>query len=512
MDESNGDDSIFRDLFRSGAIVFVGFVLEMGIAFLAKAIVARELARADYGSIAIGATLLATVSSLSLLGLHDAVGRYLPRFDASDERRGVLFSALQMVLPVAALASVGLYAGADLLATRAFGDPGTASVIRIFAFAVPFAVLTKIALGGVQGSQLTTPKVYIQNLTLPVSRFSLVAVVVILGFGVIGVAYAYVLPHVLAGVLGLYFLYSRTDLLSGSEYVPRRRDMLVFSAPLVLTSVMSEILSDIDTYLIGYLVGVGPVGTYNVVYPLAEITKVMLLSFGYIITPIFSELQAGSRQARAREVYAVATKWTLLSTLPMVLGLLLFPELAITLTFGAKYIDGATALQILSLGFLFHAFLGPNAHVLKAFGETKRFFYYNAAAAALNVVVNLLLIPRFGITGAAAATLLSTVLMNSFYNLHLYRGHDISPVSSGMLAPGAAVTATVVGIYLLADAVLADRLVVLAAVVIPSAALYPVLLVQFGGVGDEEVMIVESVEDRFGIDLGRVKRLFGRLS
>jgi O-antigen/teichoic acid export membrane protein len=508
----NRQSTPFRRIFKSGSIVFVGFVIERGVAFFAKALAARELAQAEFGSVAAGLTVLATMSTLTLLGLNKGVVRYLPRFESSDARRGVVFSALQVSLPVSILCALGVYLFADTVADVVFNDAGTASILQIFALAIPFSVLTKIALGVVQGEQLSLPKVYIENITIPISRFAFIVGFVLLGLGAVGVAWGYVLPHMLAALFGLIYLYRRTDLFRSLRYVPRRREMLFFSAPLIVTGVMARVLSDIDVYLIGYFIGIDSVATYNVIYPIAELIKLILISFGYLIVPMISELHAEGSADHLGRIYLVATKWIVFGTLPLFLGVFLFPELSITLAFGSKYADGALALQVLAVGSLTHAIMGPNSNALIALGKTNRIMYYNIVAAMLNIIMNLLLIPRYGITGAAVATFMSYMLVNLLYSGDLYRTYGVSFVSRSILVPSAATIAIVGSLSIFSNRLFADPLIALIGVVVPAGILYPIVLVQFGDVGSEEMMIIESIEDRFDLNLSAVKRFLGQFA
>jgi O-antigen/teichoic acid export membrane protein len=68
-------------LFAGGGLLFFGLVLELGVSFLAKAVIARVLGPVDYGAVSLGVTTLGLLSTLGLLGLHTGVARHLPRFD-----------------------------------------------------------------------------------------------------------------------------------------------------------------------------------------------------------------------------------------------------------------------------------------------------------------------------------------------------------------------------------------------------------------------------------------------
>jgi O-antigen/teichoic acid export membrane protein len=504
------DEALTRRLFKSGALVFVGFVLESGIAFVAKVIVARELGRVNFGALSLGIAILTVASTVSLLGLNQGIGRYVPRYDDPRRVRGVLRSAGEVSLSLAGVIAVILYMGADLLATELANDPTVAPVIRVFALAVPFAVGTKLALGVVQGRQLTLPKVIIQNLTMPIVRFGGVAVAFVLGLGVVGMSAAYALPHVVGATIGLYVVYRYAPLVG--EYEPMHRSLVRFSVPLFASSIMGRVLTDIDSFILAAEFGTGPVGVYQVIYPLANFMMLFLLSFSHLFMPSMSELHADGQTDRLCRTYQVMTKWIVLLTLPLFLGFALFPQLAIRTFFGAEYLSGTVALRILASAFFVRILVGPNIQSLISIGESDVAFYTNVGAAVLNVVLNLALIPQYRIKGAAIATLVSYAALNIARSWWLYRCVGVLPLSGALLRPLFASLGLISVLYLGLFSVVPVTLPTAFLLLVVSALLYPSVIVALGGVEREEIMIIESIEDRFDVDLGPLKRLFGRLA
>ncbi|MCL7417713.1 MAG: flippase, partial [Halalkalicoccus sp.] len=113
------DAEPFQKLFTGGSIVFVGEMFGLGISFLSALVIGRLLGPEGYGAIALGSAALATVSTVVLLGMHTGIGRFLPRYDDPERRRGVLVSAFQLVLPLSILAGGVLIVFAEPIAIRA---------------------------------------------------------------------------------------------------------------------------------------------------------------------------------------------------------------------------------------------------------------------------------------------------------------------------------------------------------------------------------------------------------
>jgi len=498
-------------IFRSGAFVFLGRILELGISFVGAALVARYIGRTGFGSVSLGSTLLTFTASFVLLGTQTGVARYLPRFDGVAERRGVLLSAAQILLPLSLLTGAAYFVFADVIARRIFTDPAITPVIRVFAVGVPFIALEKFARGAVQGTQRTIPQVILQNIIIPSTRISLVVVALLAGARAVGISWAYVGAHVAAAVVGVYFLHRYTPFFDRVGATMMRKELLVFSAPLTVAAIMSKILIDMDTFLLGYFVSTGDVGVYRVVYPLANLVLIVLTSFGYLFMPVISELESRDAGGELRETFQTITKWVFLLSVPIVLALALFPRPIIGLTFGAEYVSGAVALSILSVGFFVHAVAGPNDNTLNAIGHTRLIMADNVVVAALNVVLNVVLIPRYSYVGAAAATAVSYTVLNLLYSTQLYRRTGLYPVTRTLLTIAGVLAASTVVVYVGVYTFLGTELLGMVAFAAGMAPVYVLSILRLGGVEEREVEMVLGFEDRYGVDLGPVKSLVKRL-
>jgi O-antigen/teichoic acid export membrane protein len=514
-DEADDDGDgfgVFRTLLKGGGAVLLGLVVELGISFVGKALIARELGRVKYGGVSLGITTAAIASTLILLGLRNGVGRYLPRDDDPGERRSVLVSAFRIAVPLSMLAGLGVFLAAPVLATEVFSDPGVAPVMRVFAVAIPFGAVMKLALGSVQGMQDSLPKVAIQNVTFPVTRFAGIVVALLVGAGSLGVSYAYLVSYVAAALAGLYYLWTRTPLFSfDTPYRGRERELLSFSLPLVVTGAMSIIISDIDMYMLGALRGTGVVGDYNVVYPLAQLLLVAISSFGFLFMPAVSELDAdGAEDDRMKRLYQVVTKWVVVVTLPVFLVFLAFPRWTILYSFGGEYVGGATALSVLAVGFFLHTVFGLNKGALTSLGHTRLLMYDDIVAAAANIIINLALIPPFGLVGAAVATTASYAILNFLYSYQLYRRTGIHPFTRALVVPPVVGAAAMTVVYVFARAYVTVSPLSLGVLFVAFVLVYGLAVLRFG-VEPEEVRLVLSFEERFGVDLGPLKRLANRL-
>jgi len=503
--------SRFQKLLAGGGLLFIGLIVELGVSFFAKALIARVLGPVNYGGVSLGVTTLGLVSTITLLGLHTGVGRYLPRVDSKAERRGILLSAFQIVVPVTTVAGVLVFVFAEPIAKHVFTDTSTSIYIRIFGLAIPFAAVMKLTIGVIRGLQRSAPKVVVQNITPPVTRFTAVAVAVLFSAGAIGIATAYAVAYVIAAVIGLYYVITRTELLENIKPIYMYGELLSFSVPLVISAAMGFILTDLDTFMLGYFSTTRDVGVYNVVYPLAQILTTGLTAFAFLFMPVLSKLDAEGATSEMCRTYQIVTKWIFMGTFPIFLVVALFPEMTIRVTFGSEYMEGATALTLLAVAYFTHTIAGPNGNTLTSIGRTQLIMWDNLAVGVLNAILNLVLIPEYGYFGAGVATAVSYVVLNILYSAQLYRATQIHPFTSALVYPSLIASVLMSIIYLGTTNFLTVTLPILIMMFLIFILLYALIIFRFGGIEEEEVALVLSFEDRFDINLGPLKKVAERL-
>jgi O-antigen/teichoic acid export membrane protein len=346
--------------------------------------------------------------------------------------------------------------------------------------------------------------VYLENIVLPISRFLLIAVAIAAGFRAIGVAWAYTISYGLVAVLSTLYLIRRTPLFSSAEPELMHGKLLKFSTPLMITATTAILFSNVDTFIIGYFSSTGQVGIYNVVYPLAALLSTVLRSFGFIFMPSISELHSSGKVEEMGRTFQVVSKWILIATLPLFLIIVSYPDVVISATFGSEYVPGGLALSILAIGFFTHSISGPAGNTLTAIGMPQRVMYTNLVVILMNVALNLYLIPRYGIVGAAVATTVGYALMNSLFLIQLQRETGLHPFRSSFFQP-AVVALTLWTILYISAQSFSRTLSVLLLLSLIFSIVYFVIILRYGGVEYEEKMLVSRLQEEFGISLNRLR-------
>ncbi|NJE85499.1 flippase [Thermococcus sp. CX2] len=507
MDEVN---QALHKIAKGTGIVFAGTIIATILGFLTRAIIARYFETDQYGLFSLALTVLNIGVLLALLGLQSGLSREISLYRKRDpEKVPELVSTAVLLVTATSITAALLIALGSRWIAAIFQEESLSSTLRILAPSLPFAVMMAILVTVSRGFGRVKEKVYYQNIVYPVTFLAFTILGILGGFGFTFVFVAYVLSQFLGFITLFINLFKLKLLPSELRFnVKLGIELLTFSLPLMLTGILDYVMSWTDTLMLGYYMTSEVVGLYNAAAPIARMLPVFLNSAGFLYIPTATAFFAQGKLLEMKRIYQVITRWIFLLTFPAFVLILVFPEATIGALFGPKYTEASLALEILAIGFMFHTFLGLNGMSLTIIGETRANLVGNLFAATANILLNVLLIPIYGIEGAATATAVSYIIANIFRSTWLYKKTGIHPFSEsyvkqlliglGMVAVLKLVKVPVANIWM--------ALVILLAFF----AVYFALILLMRSVELEDVELLSAVERKFGIRLGWIKGILER--
>jgi len=191
----------------------------------------------------------------------------------------------------------------------------------------------------------------------------------------------------------------------------KTREWLSVAFPLLLLGGSHIVLSQTDVIMVGYFLSTDQAGIYSAAARLAVLVPFGLVAVNTVAAPMIAELWAEGDRETLQRLLTVAARAILATTVPLVLSLGLLGSWLLGF-FGQDFRSGYPALLILISGQLINALAGSVGYLLTMTHLEKEAAAIMAATATANLLLNILLIPRFGISGAAAATAISTALWN----------------------------------------------------------------------------------------------------
>jgi O-antigen/teichoic acid export membrane protein len=469
---------------------------------LEQVLIGRVLSAGVYGRVNIGISVLGIATTVAGLGMTSGIPRFMSRYTDERDIRGAWVTGAVIAAIAALVLTAAMLANLEWISTQ-FEDPIGNDLLALFALSTPFVVGLNVAVGAIQGRENTIYRTYVRDLFYNGFRIVLLAGFLVAGAGAIAAGYAYVVSAVAA--LGVaYYLFDRLFPVIG-PFRLHTREMVAYSLPLVVSSTVSILLSQIDTLMLGALVPAAQVGVYSAAYTLAAGVAVVASSFGFLYFPLTSRLDAGGRRGEINRMYKLTAKWVYVISFPVVLCFIAFAEDLLLAVFG-DYAGGAVALAIVSTGFFISAAQGRCQDTLSAFGFTGYILLINVGTAVLDIVLNAALIPMYGINGAAAASAIAYVTLNGVALGVLWYKSGINPLSRR-----SAKTFLVLPAVLIPLSVVLARYVTLTLLtVVPFLALAGVasvaLLALTGSLQAEDEIPIELIEDRLGVTIPLIRR------
>jgi len=191
-----------------------------------------------------------------------------------------------------------------------------------------------------------------------------------------------------------------------------RNELLKIGLPMLLTTATSLLITSIDILMLGYFKTTLEVGIYDIAIKFSILAGIALLGINAIATPKFSEFYSANDLKGLKRIVRWSSKFIFWTTIPILLVLIIFPKQLLGI-YGEEFTQASTALIILACGQLVSSLSGSVGNILKMTDHHRIFQFIMVGATVLNVILNLFLIPKYGIIGAAIATSCSI----SFYNL-----------------------------------------------------------------------------------------------
>jgi len=402
-------------IFKGASIILIGRGSGRGLDLVTQVVLARRLGVDAFGVYAIGWTLFRMLAFLGTLGFDQGAIRYGARYWNQDSGRlkGVILQALGSAAAASAALAAALYLLAPSLAA-VFDDPRVVGVIRWFTPGLVFYATMRVAAGSTQVSERMQYSAYAQDLGQPAANLILALLfLVVFSWQLAGAVAAAVLSFTVGLGVALFFLVRLLPDLVKRTTRPafEGRALVHFSLTASMAGVQIAYLVWVDRLILGAFRPPGDVGVYQAASQFSSLFSVILAAVATIATPIFARMYYEGRTEGIQEIYRVTTKWALYLSLPFYIVIVVEPRGLVTMFFGSQYESGWLALVILATGQLVNVGTGAVHSLLVMTGHQKAWLTLSAISLATNVILNLLLIPIWGLEGAAVATAIALTVL-----------------------------------------------------------------------------------------------------
>lgn len=376
--------------------------------FFLLPILTKFLSTSEYGTYSLIIVTVAVLQPFILLGLQDAVLRFLAPKSKEKIVQG-LITVVIVVLITGIITSIFFFFSSNFLANIILKDPSIANIIKI---AAPFIILDSlntIVLSSfrVFGMIKKYAIVLIIKTTLEII---LIYFFILSGFGIIGAILSIIITSIISLIIMLYFVFSYAGFAKPDFSV--LKPYLLFGLPLIPMSLAIFVVDISDRYVIGFFLGAEKVGIYSAAYGIGMIPLVLSRYIVYVLGPTVYHLYDNGKVDKVKMYLSYSWKYLLTLSIPSAFGLsILARPLLLIMTTSQFISDGMYIIPFVVIGIVFWGSEQIFAISLYIFKRRKIFVITFIIGALVNFILNILLVPIYGVVAAAMTTLIAYILI-----------------------------------------------------------------------------------------------------
>lgn len=446
-DERNKDAiaSNLRVTAKGGGIIVLGRLVEYGLRFVIAFLLARLLGAEQYGVYILALSVATLTSGISKFGMDSTLVRYIAIKRSENDEKG-LWGTIQIAILSSTLLSLmcalALNLFASSIAINIFHEPQLTPLLKLFSIIVPFLTLSDVLVGASRGFKKMEYSVIAENFIMMFVRMILIGIIALIKITPFKAAIAFGISDLASSVALIFFINKEFRLkrpLRTAHY--DLRGILRFSVPFWISGLLTKFRKYISIFFLGFLFTVEGVGVFSLIGRISLIGRMTFIAIETSIKPIIAELYNKGDIKQIGQLYQITSRWALTINIPIFLVMILFPKTLLSI-FGYAFVEGAIALTILAYSDILDISTGICGTIIDMTGYTKLKMFNSIVRVIILVSSNLILIPRWGLVGAAIASLLGISVLNIMrmaqvwiiFKLLPYNRDFVKPIFAGIIS------------------------------------------------------------------------------
>lgn len=411
------------DFINETLLVFITQMLNVVFMFGINILGNRIFSPGIYGEFIYYFTIINLVVVIAKFGMDQGIMAYLPKLYSDESAKKslisftYLFTTFLSVIVVLFMSSI----------FRMFFSESIKSIFVSLILLLPLFTFVEVSGGIFRINNLVKIYVFTKNITINTVQLLFMIICIILGFkSPISLFFLVTFSYLVSFIIMIYVIIKNK--LFGkikNKYFFLYKDFLLLSYPLLFSGIFSIAMTKMDIIFIGTFLNTTSVALYSAVMKIANLTLFVISVVNMTLLPKLSQLFHESKNKEFTSLYKLTTKLIYLLSMIFITGIIIFGK-DILLLFGKQFASGYVPLLIVCIGNIASAAIGATGYLNIVFGYPKYEMLSTMTAFIFNVILNIVLIPKLGINGAAIAFLISSLVQNGMrlyfsrvkYNMH----------------------------------------------------------------------------------------------
>lgn len=403
---------MIKTFFKNSFIYTIGTVLTRGIGIILIPIYTRYLSPSEYGILDLFMILGSIISLTIALEIHQAVVRFYQDTKDENEKMQYVSSAFIFSIFIYSLYFVISYIFSETFTIFILDDIKFQNIFLLASAAIASGGLFYFTSGQLRWQLLPTQSVVVSIVHVLIVASIAVYLLTIENIKVESIFIGQIFGNIFGTFLSIYFSKKSYRFVFVYE---KFRELINFSYPLVFSGVAVFIALYIDRIAIKELLGLEELGIYGLAYRFAAVTSFVMIAFQSSLSPLiykhYKEEQTPRNIAKLFDGFVVFALF-------VVAGSILFSREIVILLSTKEFYSASTLVSPLVMAVFFSNMyiFAPGIGIAK---KTKTLALISATSAIINTILNYIMIPIYGLQGAAIATLFSSI---SVFSLYVYIG------------------------------------------------------------------------------------------
>ncbi|NBC82495.1 MAG: oligosaccharide flippase family protein [Bacteroidetes bacterium] len=384
--------------------------------FVLSIVLARNLGAYEYGNYTYVFALISVLAIPIQLGLPNLLVRFIAQYQSKGEF-GKIKGILKWSNLIVATLSLLLIVAVFLI----MNYKKTISVERMATLRWGLLLIPVLALGALRGASLRGLRyVVLGKLPDMILRQLFFLIFVVLFCSFISVEFEskqammlHLISAFLAFIVGSFFLFKkipRETIKARSEYETRR--WISVAIPFLLTGGMLVLNNRLSILMLGWMTTPEDVGIYEIAVKGSTLVAFSLLAANAVLGPYFSKFYTENKMKKIQHIARLGILGSMIVALPIVFILIIFGEQILLHFYGKDFLMGYNSLKLLTIGQMINVAAGSVGLLLNMTKYEKLVFKGLTLSTIVNIIFNLVLIPVYGINGAAISTIISFLIWN----------------------------------------------------------------------------------------------------
>lgn len=399
--------SVSKRIIRGVLSMFGSQVATMAIKLASLPIIIRILGASNYGDYAVIGSSLALISIFTRVGISTGIRKYIGENRESDQWEDNVYAFyLRIGLVIAIIGAIVIFFAnwmgvvGDILGSQYTTYFYLLSIILVIQ---QFQYIARYTLIGLHQEHYSELLQVIDKLVFVFVGVSLAYI----GFGVIGLLTGMAVAAAISAALAFYTLREHVNIYQALIPTPDefpRSTLLTFNITNTIFIFLTMSLYHTDVLLLQHFTTSRITGIYKSALVIAEFLWFVPIAIQTVFIHSSSELWSNEKINQLQTLSSRTTRYNILLLVLLVLGIVALARPFVRIYFGREFLELITPLLFLLPGAMGFAIARPIYAINQGIGRMKLLILATGCSAIINLVLNVLLIPRLGMTGAAIST------------------------------------------------------------------------------------------------------------